>query len=369
MADLEKDWLMGTRNPVTGEQSTGGGARPSGWSMAAAGDLDGNGVDDIIVGTPSGRVVDGNNRLRGEAWIFLLSVGVDGVLADTVVSLTAPDLDRVDMFGISVAGIGDIDSNGVPDLAVGAIGDDESSQDEDPAEYSNRGAVYIFLMGRGPDNRIPGGQCQVGRVCATSTVKISDHTAPALALKPGDFFGTSVVGLGNRQIAVGVPKLKDSSNGGAKGIIYVIRLDNNANYVDHQTITATEVILEVEGDHDPPIMGMYMAAAGDADADGNEDLVVGVPTEDASQVNNRGAVYVLFLNQDGSLKGVGKVSSDEDAGGGFPAGKAWTPEGNSYFGKSVATIGRDNGRMLAATEVFPVDSQTRGAAINMLQLA
>ena len=48
------------------------------------------------------------------------------------------NLDADDHFGAALAGIGDMDDNGVPDLAVGAPGDDDGGADQ--------GAVWILFM-------------------------------------------------------------------------------------------------------------------------------------------------------------------------------------------------------------------------------
>ena len=86
-----------------------------------------------------------------------------------------PALSDVDNFGRSVAGIGDLDGDGVPDLAAGAIGDDEGG--------TNRGAVHVMLMN--------------GNGTVKGTVEINDGTTNGPALSNSDSFGASIAAIGD----------------------------------------------------------------------------------------------------------------------------------------------------------------------------
>ena len=111
-----------------------------GWSMATLGDLDGDGVPDLAVGAI--RDDDGSSFSdRGAVWILLLND--DGtVKSEQKVSATqggfggvlAPNV----AFGSAVAGLGDLDGDGVPDLAVGAVDDGDG--------FPSAGAVWILFM-------------------------------------------------------------------------------------------------------------------------------------------------------------------------------------------------------------------------------
>jgi hypothetical protein len=85
-----------------------------GWSVASAGDVDGDGSGDWIVGA---RLYGtGLDRARGRAYVFLGGPDADGA-ADRVYTGERRD----DWFGNTVAGVGDVDGDGFDEVAVGAI--------------------------------------------------------------------------------------------------------------------------------------------------------------------------------------------------------------------------------------------------------
>ena len=85
-----------------------------------------------------------------------------------------PELTNGDKFGYSVANIGDLDGDGVNDLAVGATLDNEGGVE--------RGAVHIIFMNT--DGSVD------------STVEINSSTTNGPTLTNGDQFGISVANIG-----------------------------------------------------------------------------------------------------------------------------------------------------------------------------
>ena len=109
-----------------------------GSAVVSLGDIDADGVNDIAVGAwePHDRADSGAT--------YVLRMNADGsVKASMKIANSAgglgTELLALDMFGISLAAIGDLDGDNVTELVVGAWGDDDAS-------FSNNGAVYVLFL-------------------------------------------------------------------------------------------------------------------------------------------------------------------------------------------------------------------------------
>ena len=132
----------------------------------------------------------------------------DGDVTSTVEinssTTNGPTLTNSDQFGMSVANIGDLDGDGVNDLAVGANGDDDGG--------GNRGAVHIFFMNT--DGSVD------------STVEINDSTTNGPTLTNGDAFGMSIANIGDldgdgvNDLAVGANL--DDDGGDDRGAVHIM---------------------------------------------------------------------------------------------------------------------------------------------------
>ncbi len=179
-----------------------------GWSAAALSDLDGDGVVDLAVGAP---LHDDGGTDRGAVWVLFLNT--DGTvkshqkISDTQGGFTGI-LDDDDWFGWSVASLGDLDGDGVTDLAVGAIYDDDGG--------IGRGAVWVLFLNT--DGTVKSHQ------------KISDTEGGFTGvLDDGDLFGSSMASLGDLDgdgvgdLAVGA--IQDDDGGQDHGAAWVLFLD------------------------------------------------------------------------------------------------------------------------------------------------
>ena len=108
-----------------------------GWSVANIGDLDGNGITDIVIGATQDDA-GGNNR--GAVHIMFMNAdgSVDSTVEINALTENGPTLSAKDQFGTSIANIGDLDGDGVNDLIVGASRDNAGGAD--------RGTIHVMYM-------------------------------------------------------------------------------------------------------------------------------------------------------------------------------------------------------------------------------
>ena len=297
--------------------------------IASLGDLDGDGVADLAVGAHTDD--DGGCCDRGAVWILFLNT--DGtVKSHQKISSTeggGPPLDDGDFFAHGLASLGDLDGDGVTDLAVGASRDDDGG--------FNRGAVWILFLDvdtTGPD--------PVVTVKSRHKISSTSHDLPPGALDNEDFFGVSVASLGDldgdgvADLAVGA--LFDDDGGTDRGSVWILFLNTDGTV---KCPTCYHKISSTSGDLPPGALddvdwfGHSVASLDDLDGDGVGDLAVGVLRDDdgGTPLNaNRGAVWILFLNTDGTVHAHQKIS---DTQGGFTG----TLDNGDWFGTSVASLG------------------------------
>ncbi len=121
--------------PLTDETklvaSDGAAGDSFGGTVSGAGDVNGDGYDDLVVGASGD---DDHGRESGSAYVYHGSA--TGISSASEDKLVASDGAADDAFGLSVSGAGDVDGDGYDDLVVGASGDDDNG--------AGSGSVYLY---------------------------------------------------------------------------------------------------------------------------------------------------------------------------------------------------------------------------------
>ncbi len=266
-----------------------------GFSLSGAGDLDGDGYDDLVVGA-FGEDEHGDDT--GAVYVFYGSA--TGLDATSEQKITASDPGDDAQFGDAVAGAGDLDGDGFDEIVVGAPGDDDNG--------SFAGAVYVFY---GSDSGID----------ASSEQKLLSTGGESW-----DTFGDAVSGAGDlngdglADLAVGSRYDSDPVNGAGAGSVTLFY--GSASGLD----AGSEQHLVASDGSEADYFGHAVASAGDVDGDGFGDLITGASRDDDGGLDS-GAAYLYF----GSAAGL-----DPDTEVRFGAS---TPGEEDNFGEFVTGVG------------------------------
>jgi len=278
----------------------------SGWSVSGAGDVNGDGSDDIIIGAHG---ADPNGLFSGESYVVF---GGPGVGAGGTLELSALNgangfvitgIDTYDYSGRSVSCAGDINGDGFTDLIIGAFIADPNGD--------RSGESYVVFGGAG---LVAGGVLELSSLNGANGFVINGIDA-------GDVSGRSVSGAGDvngdgfNDLIIGASGAGPNGQGsageshvvfgapgiGAGGALELSTLDGANGFV----INGIDV-----GDRS----GRSVSGAGDINGDGFEDLIIGAPVADPNGEFS-GASYVVFGGLGVGAGGALELSSLNGANG------------------------------------------------------
>jgi hypothetical protein len=250
-----------------------------GYSVSAAGDVNGDGLDDVIV---SSFQADFNGAQSGRTYVVFgkvttAAVELSAVAAGNGAGFAITGEAAGDYSGNCVSGAGDVNGDGLSDLLVGALGND--------ANAISSGRAYVVF------GKVDGTAVELSDVAAGAGGFAMDGAAAS------DRARFSVSGAGDMNgddlddVIIGA--WEADPNGLSSGRVYVVYGKADTAIVELADVATGVGGFALDGEAPQDAAGHCVSGAGDMNGDGVDDLIIGAYRADPNGLTS-GRNYVVF---------------------------------------------------------------------------
>jgi hypothetical protein len=303
-----------------------------GYSVSNAGDVNGDGYDDVILGAPYG---DAGGSSSGESYVVFGGSDIAGHSGNFYLS----DLDGSDGFridgdssydnsGYSVSGVGDVNGDGYDDVLVGAYAADGS--------YTYAGQTYVIFGG--------------STVGSSGSIDVDDLDGSNGFVINGDSYaeysGISVSGAGDfngdgyDDILIGASQGDPNGDtyGGESYLVYGGSNVSSTGTLWLSALTGSNGFV-INGDDSYDYSGRSVSGAGDFNGDGYNDIIIGAYQADPDSTSAAGESYIVYGGLTVGISGSFELSALNGVNGFVIKGD----DSSDYSGWAVSGAGDFNG--------------------------
>ena len=299
----------------------------SGDAVSGAGDINGDGIDDIVIGASRANANAMYNA--GESYVVFgsedgFSVSLELSQLNGSNGFVLNGIDEYDNSGTSVSGVGDINGDGIDDIIIGALGADAN-------DTYRAGESYVVF---GSEDGFSA-SFDLSRLNGSNGFVIN-------GVDEYDSSGTSVSGAGDingdgiDDLIIGARNSDPNNNVGESYVVFGSE-DGFSASLNLSSLNGSNGFV-IQGIDEPDLSGPSLSGAGDINGDGIDDLIIGESSANPDGKTDAGKSYVVFGSEDSFSASLNLANLNGDNG--FVLNGI---DENDASGKSVSGAGDING--------------------------